>query len=195
MQKIFLYDNSTCQLELNIPEILLIKEFSALMDNKRNICKEDKTGKLKLRAFREFQYIWLAIDWNSIYKDYLEQDKHEEALKDSKLTEDEFNDPAFREACRKYRSIQDSTRIIRMLKSAQHACDRLSIYFDTVNPTERDELTGKPIYKAKDIMAEVQQISKVNDELITLEGQVKKEISEKSSIRAGATEGFTPIGL
>jgi len=75
------------------------------MDNKRNICKEDKTGKLKHRAFREFQYIWLAIDWNSIYKDYLEQDKHEEALKDSKLTEDEFNDPAFREACRKYRSI------------------------------------------------------------------------------------------
>ena len=44
-------------------------------------------------------------------------------------------------------------------------------------------------------MAEVQQISKVNDELITLEGQVKKEISERSSIRAGATEGFTPMGL
>lgn len=59
MQKIFQYDNDKCQVELSVPEILLVKEFAALLNSKRNICKQDKTGKLKLRAFREF-YIYLA---------------------------------------------------------------------------------------------------------------------------------------
>jgi hypothetical protein len=40
------------------------------MNNERNICEEDKTGEKHLRAFREFTYIWLAIDWESFYKDY-----------------------------------------------------------------------------------------------------------------------------
>ena len=192
---IFLYDNTTHKLVLNEPEILLVKEFSALMDNKRNICKEDKTGKLKLRAFREFQYIWLAIDWNSIYKDYLEQDKHEEALKDSKLTEDEFNDPDFRAACRKYRSLQESTRSIRMLSAAQGTVDKFVDYFDHIDPEERDDNTGKPIYKVKDIMAEISSLSKVYDELKTLESQVKKEIAQKSALRGGATDGYIPEGF
>lgn len=195
MQKIFQYDNVKCQVELNIPEILLIREFAALLDEKRNICKTDKTGKLKLRAFREFTYMWLAIDWNSIYRDYLEYDRHVESLKDSRLADEEYNDPIFREACRKYVSIQESTRSIRMLKAAQSTIDKFIIYFETVNPTERDDNTGKPIFKVKDIMAEIGSLSKVNDELKILEGQVKKEISEQSTLRAGATEGYMPKGL
>jgi hypothetical protein len=56
--------------------VLLIKEFAALMDNKRNVCKEDKKGELHLRAFREFTYIWLALDWGSFYCEYSEQERH-----------------------------------------------------------------------------------------------------------------------
>jgi hypothetical protein len=41
-------------------------------------------------------------------------------------------------------------------------------------------------------MAEIASLSKVQDELVTLEGQVKKEIAETSSIRGGAVDGFTP---
>jgi hypothetical protein len=33
-------------------------------------------------------------------------------------------------------------------------------------------------------------LSKVNDELKTLEGQVKKEMAEDSKLRGGAVEGF-----
>jgi len=58
-----------------------------------------------LRAFREFTYIWLALSWKSIYSDYSEQERHEAALKDASLTEEEFNDPTFRAACRKFREI------------------------------------------------------------------------------------------
>ena len=44
MLHIFQYNNANGNVELEKGEILLIKEFAALMDNKRNICKEDPTG-------------------------------------------------------------------------------------------------------------------------------------------------------
>ena len=191
-QNIFQYDNVNNRIELNIPEILLISEFATLMDKTRNICKEDPKGAYGLRAFREFTYIWLAIDWKSIYADYTEQERHREALRDAGITEEEFNNPEFRAACRKYRSIQDSNRSIKLLQAAQSTVDKFIDYFNNVDPEERDPLTGKPIFKVKDLMSEISNLSKVHDELTALEGMVKKELSEQSSIRAGAVEGFMP---
>lgn len=192
MIKVFQYDNVTGKVELNTPEILLIREFAALMDIKRNKCKEDPEGKYKLRAFREFTYIYLAIDWMSPYRDYYEQDRHQEALRDANITEEEFNNPEFRAACRKYRALQDETRSIKLLKAAQNVIDKFVDYFNNIDVEERDEQTGKPIYKTKDVMAEISSLHKVHEELVILESQVKKEISETSSIRAGAVEGFMP---
>ena len=57
MQKIFLYDNVNNRIELNVPEILLIREFKALMDKKRNITPKDKEGKLGTQAFKEFTFL------------------------------------------------------------------------------------------------------------------------------------------
>jgi hypothetical protein len=51
INKIFLYNGAENKIELNVPEILLVKEFARLMDNDRNISKKDPKGNLKLRAF------------------------------------------------------------------------------------------------------------------------------------------------
>lgn len=195
MLHIFQYNNVNGQVTLEKGEILLIREFSALMENKRNICKEDKTGEKHLRAFREFTYIWLAIDWESFYKDYTEQEKHTESLKDAKLTEEEWNDPIFRAACRKYEQLQNSSRSIRILKASQHMVDEFIDYFTNIDPQERDDNTGKPIWKVKDIQAELSNIPKVLDELKQVESQVKSEMEEQSKLRGGAVEGFTPTGF
>lgn len=192
INKIFLYDNVSNKVELNVPEILLVREFADLMDDNRNISKDDPKGKYKLRAFQEFTYIWLAIDWQSVYSDYSEQERHSESLKDSGLTEEQFNDPTFRAACRKYRELQESNRSIRMLHAAQNTADKFIDYFNNIDPEERDPMTGKPVFKVKDIMKEVSSISEVHQELKILEGQVKKEIAEQSTIRGGAVDGFIP---
>lgn len=192
MLHIFQYDNARGSVEINAAEVLLIDEFAALMENKRNICKQDKTGEQHLLAFKEFTYIWLAIDWGSFYSDYSEQERHESALKDSGLTEEQFNDPKFRAACRKYRSLQESNLAIRSLGAAKVAINKFIDYFYSLDPQERDEQTGKPLYKVKDIMAEVATLSKVLEELKTLDGIARKEMQETSQIRAGAVEGFTP---
>ena len=79
-----------------------------------------------------------------------------------------------------------------MLHAAQITVDKLINYFNNINPEERDDATGKPIYKVKDIQSEVSNLSKVNDELVALEKQVKSEIQESSNIRADAVDGYLP---
>lgn len=191
MNNFFNYDSSTGQVTLNVPEILLINEFKKLTEKNRNKCKEDKTGKDLIRAFKEFTYIYLCLHWRSPYADYYEQDRHEAALKDSGLTEEEFNDPDFRAACRKFNELQDSNRSIRLLKAAQNTIDKFVDYFDNVDVEERGA-DGKPIYKVKEIMGELSNLHKVNEELQILQQQVQKEISETSQIRANAEDGFLP---
>ena len=190
---IFLYDNVNHTLKLNEPEILLIKEFAALWSNDRNKTKEDPKGLKKSRAYKEFAYMYLMIDWQSHYSQFNEAERNEAAKQDSGITEEEFNDPEFRAACRKYREIQESARDIKLVRAAQNKVDELIDYFNEGSDLqERDPITGKPIFKAKDIMGEMASVSKVLDELDALEARVKKKQKAASGLRAGATEGYIP---
>lgn len=183
-EQVFIYDNVQNKIELNVPELLLVKEFKALIDR-------DKT-KYKNRAFREFTYIWLALSWRSIYSQYSEQERHEEAINDSELTEQEFNDPIFREACRKYKNLQDSNKSVKLLKAARSAADQFIDYFETIIDLNERDQNGKPVFSAEKVMKEMGMLNKVHEELIDLENRVKKELAEKSTLRAGAIEDFDP---
>lgn len=188
--KFFLFDNSNNNVIVNEPEVLLIKEFAALWDNARNITRDDKTGQKKTKAYRELTYIWLMCDWSSPYSDYAERERHEEALKDARLTEEEWCDPTFRAACRKYRELQDSSRSLKLIKSAQGVVDKITDYFDTLDIHERDQVTGKPIFKTKDIMSELSNVSVVVEQLKTLELLYKKEQEQASGLMGDVTVGF-----
>lgn len=184
MINFFVYDNVSNKLEINEPEILLIKEFKDLLTK--------DTSKQKDLFWKELTYIYLAISWKSPYNQYTEQERHEEALRDSGLTEEEFNNPIFRAACRKYRNLQDSNKSIKMLNAAKMAVDRFIDYFEViVDLNERDQ-NGKPVFSAEKVMKEVSSLNKVHQELIDLENAVKKELTEKSTLRAGAEEDFDP---
>lgn len=192
INKIFQYDNVRNRVELNVPEILLVREFAELMKIERNKCKEDPKGTLGLRAFREFTYIWLAIDWSSVYSDYDEQERHQEALNDSGLTEEEFNNPEFRTACRKYRDLQESNRAIKMLRAAQTTADNFIDYFTTIVDMNERDANGKPVFTGKNVADEIAKLDQVYESLTIMEGRVKKQLAEQSSIRGGAVEGYTP---
>ena len=181
---VFLYDNLNRQLELNEPEILLIKEFKALLDR-------DKT-KNKEKAFRELTYIYLALDWKSPYNQYSEYERHEASLDDSCITEAEFNDPVFREACRKYRNLQDSSKSIKLLNAARLAADQFAEYFETIIDLNERDQNGKPVFSAEKVMKEMAQLSKVHEQLVALEAQVKQEMEVQTSTRAGVSEGYDP---
>jgi len=70
--------------------------------------------------------------------------------------------------------------------------DKFIDYFQTADPLERDEVTGKPIYKVRDIQAELKNLIDVHETMVTLEAQVKKQLEAKSSLRGGVSEDFDP---
>ena len=188
--KFFVYDNVSGNVSLEDTSILLIKEFEAVIDDNRNKSSSDKTGKKRLRAFKEFKFIYLFFDWESPYFQYTEQDKHAEAMKDSGLSDEEFDDPKFRMACQKYDEIQNSSLDIKLLKAAMNAVDNQIFYLSNVDLQERDPITGKPIFKSKDLIAEIKGCKDLISTLRELQVQVKKGLEIESNIRGNAEIGL-----
>ena len=184
---IFVFNNSLNKVELN-EDLFLIREFKALTDINRNKCKEDPTGTKLLRLHRELTYMYLMLSWKSPYSEYTEAERHEECLKDANLTENEWNNEDFRAACRKYRDLQESSKALKFIKAAQSVADKLTDYFNDLDLSERDPVTQKPIYKTKDVIAEMQSASSVVEELKNLEIMYKKEIQATTSTVRGDAE-------
>lgn len=194
MTDIFLYDNATGSLKLNTHEILLVKEFEALWNLDRNKCSEDPTGKKRLRAWREFKYIWLFADWKSPYQQYLEMEKHKAAMEDSGLSEEEWNDTLFRAAVRKYTEIKDSSRILSLIKTAFRTLEKMRVSLDNIDLEERDPVNNKPIWKAKDILDSIGSIGTMADKLKELELNYKKDLlSTQKKARGDHEEGFDDV--
>ena len=166
MLDLFLYDNVTCNLKINEYEILLIKEFAALWDIERNKCKEDPKGTKRLRAWREFKYIWLFCDWKSPYQQYLERQKHDAAMEDSGLTQ------------------EDSSRILSLIKTAYRTLEKMRVSLDNINLEERDN-NSKPIFKAKDVLADIASIGVMADKLKELELNYKKDQMQSNAKNRG----------
>ena len=185
------YNQKTGRAQLVTADLVLIDEFKKLLEPSRNKCNEDPSGLEHIRADREFTYIYLAIDWKSPYANYSNQEKHEAALKDAHITEEEWNNPEFRAACRKYVSLQDSNRYVRLLQAAQEVTDKIIDYFHNVDLQEQDE-QGKYLVKVKDVQAAMKEAADQIETLKQIESLVKKEVMEQSQIRGGAVEGFMP---
>lgn len=181
---VFVWDSLDLKLEINEPELFLIKEFKALLDR--------DTSKLKTKAFREFTYIYLMIDWKSPYSDFSDVERHEAALADSELTESEFNDITFKQACKKYQDIQNKDIKMQAVQSAQYMVHRVIDYFDNIVDFEKTTETGMPVYKMKDVMTEMKNLGDTLDALDALKTRVKKGLASESGIRGGATDGFIP---
>ena len=185
------YNQKTGRAQLVTADLVLIDEFKKLLEPSRNKCDKDPSGLEHIRADREFTYIYLAIDWKSPYANYSNQEKHEAALKDAHITEEEWNNSEFRAACRKYVALQDSNRYVRLLQAAQEVTDKIIDYFHNVDLQEQDE-QGKYLVKVKDVQAAMKEAADQIETLKQIESLVKKEVMEQSQIRGGAVEGFMP---
>ena len=181
---VFVYDNVNNRLEINEGEIFLITEF-------KNLLNKDQSKDKEL-AFKELTYIYLALDWKSPYSQYTELERHEEALRDSGLTEEEFNNPVFREACSKYRTLQESNLSVRMLNAAKLGAQQFIDYFTIIADLNERDVNGKPVFDAKKHFETMSKMHDLHEELTSLENLVKKELTETSTLRAGAIEDFDP---
>lgn len=185
----FVYNNKEHQLEFNVHMFLTIREFAALYDIERNKCKDDKTGKDRSLARREFIYMWLKMNKKSPYSQYTEQEAHQEALRDSRLTESEFNDPLFREACRKYIELRDSNKISKLLRAAYNKIDDITDYLENILDLSEKDMNGKPVYKVKDVIDEINRLGGVIEGIKRLEQIYDREEEAANNLRADAVAG------
>lgn len=190
MIKFFAYDSAENKIIINEPEILLVKEFADLWTNERNICKEDPTGKKKLRGFRELIYIYMAIDWGAPGSKDTPANRHKYALEASQLTDEEYNDPVFKAACKKYQYLQNSSSVIgQMVETYTNNIHKMQIFIDSIDYNERTD-TGMPVFRIKDTLTEMQNLSKALQALKELEAQYKEEQDEASGLRGDTVAGL-----
>lgn len=186
MNKYFIFEDD--KISLNIPELLMVKEFERLMDNEFNKCEEDPTGEQHLIAYGLFKYLYLIDDIESPYRECSDAEKTEYALEDSKLTQQSLTHPIMADAIRKY-FIITNTRLSKLLKAAEKSIDQLTLYFETVDFTKVDDMTGKPIYAAKDGVNNIGALDKVVDGLKKLQLRVAEERKAEEITRGGMEKG------
>ena len=189
--KIFVFDNAENKLRIEEESILLVKEFKDLWDTERNKCKEDKTGKLRLKAYKELTYIYLVLDFKSPYFQYLEKDKQEAALDDSGLKEEDLKDQIFLAAFHKYKEIQNADPILSLIKTAYKTLQKMQVFLDNIDFFEDVDADGRPLYKPKDVISDLKSIKDIRAQLIELESLHKKDLSESdSSVRGNVELGY-----
>lgn len=181
---IFIFDDN--KLTLNKEHILLVKEFAKLWEPLRNRIDGDKSGYARLRATKEFTYIYLVYDWESPYKNFSETDRHLTAIEDSGLTDKQLADESFLAACTKYQAMQETPQV-RMLKGVYKACDELTLFYMNTDLQERD-VDGKHILSHKTVIDSISNMGKLVASLESLEEVVKKQKEANSPKYRGDQE-------
>lgn len=118
----------------------------------------------------------------------MERDKHEAALVDSGLTEEDLNDEDFLAAFRKYREILETDPYLRLLKAAYRHLHKMEVELDQIDYSERD-CDGKPIYKMSDQLKNFAEIGKQYTVLKTLEEQYKTNQEAEAKVRGDVELG------
>ena len=187
LSKYFIYENFS--VSLNRPELLLVKEFEALMSPEFNKSKEDPKGQNKIKAFKIFKYFFLLYDNKSPYSEMDEFSRKRYSLQDCGLEESDLINQIVFNASIKYEVLTKS-RLSKMLEAAQVAVDKFTLYFHNVDYTEIDRDTGRPRYSIKDGISAVSQLGKLVEGLKGLQDQVRQEMEADAGLRGGVEAGL-----
>lgn len=152
----------------------------------KQIYERDKS-KNKEIAFKELSYIFFMVDFNSPYQSYPNDKKEKIIIED--IFKDKWSpDKLVKEGVIKYTEFTD-TAVIRLVRSAQNACDKLADYFNNVDYTLKDD-NDKLVYTAKDVVLNLKNIGDISDSLSKLEEKIKKDIKQTSKVRGGGEPGM-----
>jgi hypothetical protein len=135
-------------------------------------------------SIEELAFVYFMVDHRSPFSIY-EWDQREIEVKNSIFGEKKKwkPSPKILGACDKYDKLIE-TSAVRLLKAARTSIVKLEKYFRDIDLHLMDD-HGKPIFHAKDLMANLSNMGKVVDGLTRLEEIVKKEEQAANSNRGG----------
>tara|TARA_R110002012_G_scaffold7040_1_gene33320 strand:+ start:4929 stop:5444 length:516 start_codon:yes stop_codon:yes gene_type:complete len=135
-------------------------------------------------SVNELAFVYFMVDHKSPFAVYAEDQRSIE-VKNSIFGEKKKWKPSSKvlAACTKYEKLIE-TSAVRLLKAARTSIVKLEKYFRDIDLHLMDD-HGKPIFHAKDLMANLSNMGKVVDGLSRLEEIVKKEEQAANTNRGG----------
>ena len=128
---------------------------------------------------QELSAIYFYADHRSPYAVYDEEERRSKICQDLKV---KFT-PKVKAGVDKYKELSE-TSAIKLLKSARTSVTKLEKYFRTIDLQLIDD-NGIPIYHAKDLIANLSNMSKVINGLEELEELVKRHEQKDNPNRGG----------
>tara|TARA_R110002012_G_scaffold146231_1_gene304498 strand:+ start:300 stop:797 length:498 start_codon:yes stop_codon:yes gene_type:complete len=128
---------------------------------------------------QELSAVYFYSDHRSPYIVYDEEERIEKITQDLKI---KFT-PKVKAGIDKYKELSE-TSAVKLLKSARTSVTKLEKYFRTIDLQLIDD-NGKPIYHAKDLIANLSNMSKVINGLEELEELVQKHEQKDNPNRGG----------
>ena len=162
-----------------------MKDLLVVVDNKVIPSSYSLTIKeFKKLKIEELSFIYFMCNHNSPFAVY-EWDQRTIETKNSIFGEEKNWVPSVNllKACDKYSNLLE-TSSVKLLKAAKESVVKLEKYFRSIDLTILDD-NGKPIYHAKDLIANLSNMGKVVDGLSRLEEIVKKEEQAANTNRGG----------
>jgi hypothetical protein len=163
----------------------LMQDLITIVDNKAVSSVYAKTiPEFKTLEGKELAYIYFMVDHRSPFAVY-EWEQRCIEVKNSIFGEKSKFVPSSKilAACTKYEGLIE-TSAVRLLKAAKESIVKLEKYFRSIDLQMMDD-NGKPIFHAKDLIANLSNMGKVVDGLARLEEIVKKEEQAANTNRGG----------
>jgi len=127
----------------------------------------------------ELSAVYFLADHRSPYIVYAEDERLEKVQESIKIAAS----PKIKAAILKYKELSE-TSAIKLLNAARESVVKLEKYFKEVDLTLTDD-NGRPIYHAKDLIANLANMGKVVSGLDELEELVKKQQAKDNPNRGG----------
>lgn len=177
--KIFELDGDW-NLEFHRDELAEFAEFAPMITKRYNSGEPgDSQGNKRLRAKREFLFMFLMNDWQSIYSAYPKEERLKASMKSAGIDEAYVFSNEYKTAEKKYQQIKASNLYLRLLSSAQEAMNKLIDYFSTVTSAD-----------AENLQKNISNLEKTIAGLEKLEDKVKKELVKGERTRGDQETGF-----
>lgn len=175
--------------KLNKEWLSLIPEFAYLLKRDKGGGKGDYRGDKKLRARKEFAFIYFMLDFASPLYEWEPAERREEALRYTGLTEKDI-DPYVMAAHDCYETmLHNASRSLRTLNAVYTSLDQLDNYFSTLDFTEKDK-KGELVHTPSAYLLNLQRLNTAYASVDTFKARVAQELKQGSSgIRGTATLG------
>jgi len=132
---------------------------------------------------KELAYVYFMCDHGSPYSVYDVEERQSEVILGVFGKSKWVPSPKVQAACDKYKKLKE-TSAVKLLKAARASVVKLEKYFESVDLTLMDD-NGRPIFHAKDLVANLSKMGDVVEGLTKLEEQVKKQEQINTNTRGG----------